>query len=92
MGEQAEIALFAEMQGLDPEDAVHEFYRDSEPSRPVDIAFDARLLLHEINSWGDEDEPPTTAELLQSLFPQMSMADAGMVAEGLQILARFADG
>lgn len=87
MGEIADAMIEAEMFGMDLEDYLLE--QDSSPPSPDLIADEARMLLAWINQWGDEENPPTTWELLEALFPNMDNGQSQAIVAGLEILASF---
>lgn len=84
MGEYAEAYLWGDM--TDPEDW-EDYYLETKPMEPDMIAFEAKMLMGCINEWADEDDPPTTADLLEVLFPKLGRDQAALIADGLALLA-----
>lgn len=90
MGEYAEAALWAEMNGRDPGDMSPEdwddFYEDSKPNDAWGLYMDARMFLSDVDENRDEDAPPSRAETLVMMFPALDMDRAEDLVRGLEAL------
>lgn len=90
MGEYADAAIWAEMNGIDPSDLTPEdwieFCDDNKPADPAFMHGEAGMFLHYIDEWRDEDAPPSRAETLAFLFPDLAKADAEKLVAGLEAL------
>lgn len=85
MGEHAEIALWAEMNDMDIEDAYFEY---SEPGMtPTDVKFDMEIFLSGLNLMKDEDSPPTTAEVLTMMFPELDQDETDVFVKVAEQIA-----
>lgn len=88
MGEIAEAMIWAEMNGLDPNDMSPEdwetYYEDQQPASGDDIAFEAVLLLDMIRDW---DEDVSVTEALGGLFDNLDRQQCQSIAQGLKLLA-----
>lgn len=96
MGEYAEAALWAEMNGLDPADMSPEdwmdYYDESKPPEAEDIAFDVRMILHSIDQWIDEEAPVSRAEVLSGLVPEIGAQDHAALVKLLERLVAAVEG
>lgn len=93
MGDIAEASLWGDINGraMDCPEDWEDYAEETGPVPAHMIADEARMLLHWINEWADEEAPPTTAELLKELFPKLGKDQAQLIADGLQLLAAQAE-
>lgn len=78
MGQHAEDAIMAEAMGMDVEDyLLSELEHESEDEDPAEeIQFDLSLILGYLENLKDDDEPPSSAEIIKHLFPKLEDAEA----------------
>lgn len=91
MGEIAEAALWAEQNGIDPNDMGPEdwidFYDESAPPSAQFIHGEAGMFLHYLDDQSEEQDPALRANTLIVLFPDLDPERAADLVRGLEALA-----
>lgn len=89
MGEYAEAALWAEMNGRDPGDMSPEdwsdFYDESKPCTASEVHFEAVMFLSHLDDH-TEGEEGARAGVLMAMFPDLGEAHAKALVAGLEAI------